>query len=105
MQPSRSAKINSAAELPVPPRLRVLQKRTEDNRFCSSMMSSNFDILLSDINVSEDGDGFTVVRAMRDANPDCVTNLLTGYPGFETALEAIHNEVDDYVVKPADIAL
>src|SRR5207245_11265215 len=42
---------------------------------------------------------------MRDANPDCVTVLLTGYPGFETALKAIHTEVDDYVVKPADIAV
>ena len=67
------------------------------------MKTCSFDVLLSDINVSEDGDGFTVVRAMREANPDCVTILLTGYPGFETALEAIHNEVDDYVVKPVDL--
>ena len=67
--------------------------------------SSNYDVLLCDINISQEGDGFTVVRAMRDANPDCVTVLLTGYPGFETALKAIHTEVDDYVVKPADIAL
>jgi ActR/RegA family two-component response regulator len=69
----------------------------------AAMKAGHFDILLSDINVSEDGDGFTVVRAMREANPDCVTILLTGYPGFETALEAIHNEVDDYVVKPVDL--
>jgi ActR/RegA family two-component response regulator len=69
----------------------------------TAMKAGHFDILLSDINVSEDGDGFTVVRAMREANPECVTILLTGYPGFETALEAIHNEVDDYVVKPVDL--
>ena len=69
----------------------------------AAMKTCSFDVLLSDINVSEDGDGFTVVRAMREANPDCVTILLTGYPGFETALEAIHNEVDDYVVKPVDL--
>jgi ActR/RegA family two-component response regulator len=69
----------------------------------AAMKAGHFDILLSDINVSEDGDGFTVVRAMREANPECVTILLTGYPGFETALEAIHNEVDDYVVKPVDL--
>src|SRR5947208_3087732 len=67
--------------------------------------SSNFDVLLCDINISQEGDGFTVVRAMRDANPDCVTVLLTGYPGFETALKAIHTEVDDDVVKPADLGL
>jgi DNA-binding NtrC family response regulator len=62
-----------------------------------------FDILLSDLNIGEPGDGFKVVRAMRKAQPKCVTILLTGYPAFDTAVEAIHHEVDDYVVKPADI--
>jgi ActR/RegA family two-component response regulator len=32
-----------------------------------------------------------------------VTMILTGYPAFETALEAIRQQVDDYIVKPADI--
>ena len=63
----------------------------------------NFDVLLSDLNIGQVGDGFEVVRAMRAAHPDCVTILLTGYPAFETAVQAIHDEVDDYVVKPADI--
>jgi ActR/RegA family two-component response regulator len=67
--------------------------------------SNKFDALLCDININQEGDGFTVVRAMREAAPDCVTVLLTGYPGFETALRAIHSEVDDYVVKPADIGI
>jgi YesN/AraC family two-component response regulator len=44
-----------------------------------------------------------VVRAMRKVQPRCVTILLTGYPAFESAVEAIRHEVDDYVVKPADI--
>jgi CheY-like chemotaxis protein len=29
--------------------------------------------------------------------------ILTGYPAFETALEAIRQQVDDYIVKPASI--
>ena len=62
-----------------------------------------FDVLLSDLNVSEEGDGFTIVHAMRNANPNCVIILLTGYPAFESAVEAIHHEVDDYFVKPADV--
>jgi DNA-binding NtrC family response regulator len=62
-----------------------------------------FDILLSDLNIGAPGDGFIVVQAMRKAQPKCVTILLTGYPAFETAVKAIHHEVDDYVVKPADI--
>jgi len=59
--------------------------------------------MLSDLNIGQDGDGFTVVQAMRKAHPNAGTFLLTGYPAFESALHAIHDEVDDYFVKPADI--
>ena len=64
-----------------------------------------FDVLLSDINISKEGDGFDVVHAMRKVNPKCVTILLTGYPALQTAVQALHDQVDDYVVKPADIDL
>ena len=47
--------------------------------------------------------GFTVVQAMREANPDAVTILLTAYPAFETAVDSIREEVDDYFTKPADV--
>ncbi len=69
----------------------------------SEMRTHGFDVLLSDLNIGKNGDGFTVVQAMRKAHPRCLTILLTGYPGFEAALQAIHNEVDDYFVKPADL--
>jgi YesN/AraC family two-component response regulator len=61
-----------------------------------------FDLLLSDLNIGEPGDGFTVVSAMRRIQPAAVTIILTGYPAFESALRAIQNQVDDYLVKPAD---
>lgn len=64
---------------------------------------STFDALICDINIDTESDGFIVVQAMREANPYCVTVMLTGYPGFETAIRAIHTEVDDYVVKPTEI--
>ena len=64
---------------------------------------SEFDVLLSDLNIGEDGDGFNVVSAMRQIQPNCVTVILTGYPAFESALLAIRHQVDDYLVKPADI--
>lgn len=60
-----------------------------------------FDILLTDLNIGQPGDGFTVVSAMRRTQPDVATVILTGYPAFETALAAIRSQVDDYVVKPA----
>jgi DNA-binding response OmpR family regulator len=61
-----------------------------------------FDVLIADLNVGHPADGFTVVSAMRRTQPEAVTLILTGYPAFETALEALRQQVDDYVAKPAD---
>ncbi|HET7441489.1 MAG TPA: response regulator [Terriglobales bacterium] len=66
--------------------------------------SELFDVLIADLNVGQPGDGFTVVSAMRRTQPNCVNLILTGYPAFETALEAIRQQVDDYIVKPTDIS-
>lgn len=65
--------------------------------------SEKLDVLISDLNIGEPGDGFTVVSAMRRTQPDAPTFILTGYPAFETALEAIRQQVDDYLIKPADV--
>jgi ActR/RegA family two-component response regulator len=65
--------------------------------------SEKFNVLLSDLNIGNPGDGLTVVSAMRRTQPEAVTIILTGYPAFETALEAIRQQVDDYIVKPASI--
>ncbi|MGE5324569.1 MAG: response regulator [Actinomycetota bacterium] len=62
-----------------------------------------FDVLLSDLNIGQPGDGFTVVSAMRRVQPEACTFILTGYPDFETALQAIRSQVDDYLLKPTDV--
>lgn len=69
----------------------------------AQITSKHFDVLIADLNVGQPGDGFTVVSAMRRTQPNCVNFILTGYPAFETALEAIRNQVDDYLVKPIEI--
>jgi ActR/RegA family two-component response regulator len=69
----------------------------------SAISEAKFDVLIADLNIGMAGDGFTVVSAMRRTQPDAVTIILTGYPAFETALEAIRSQVDDYAVKPANI--
>jgi DNA-binding NtrC family response regulator len=53
-----------------------------------------FDVLIADLNLAEEGDGFLVVSAMRHIQPQCVNLILTGYPALETALQAIHSQVD-----------
>src|SRR5437764_10027161 len=65
--------------------------------------STKFDVLISDLNVGEPGDGFTVVSAMRRVQPHVITFILTGYPDFDSALKAIRSQVDDYITKPADV--
>ena len=64
---------------------------------------ATFDVLLSDLNIGQPGDGFTVVSAMRRVQPEAATFILTGYPDFDTALQAIRGQVDDYLLKPADV--
>src|SRR5258708_3149753 len=67
------------------------------------VMTKKFDVLIADLNIGEPGDGLTVVSAMRRTQPTAVAFILTGYPAIETALEAIRQQVDDYLIKPADI--
>src|SRR6266566_677424 len=81
-------KVTSAAT--VPEALRLISQQT-------------FDVLIADLNIGSAGDGFTIVSAMRRTQPHVVTFILTGYPAFETALEAIRQQVDDYLIKPTEI--
>jgi ActR/RegA family two-component response regulator len=69
----------------------------------SAISRQQFEILLSDLNIGEPGDGFIIVGAMRRAQPGARTYIMTGYPDFASALEAVRNQVDDYLVKPCSI--
>ena len=62
-----------------------------------------FEILLSDLNIENQEDGYAVVRAIREVNPNCVTIILTGHPGFDSVIQGIRQGVDDYVIKPARV--
>jgi ActR/RegA family two-component response regulator len=65
--------------------------------------TAQFDLLLTDLNIGEQDDGLAVVSAMRRTQPNCLILILTGFPGFDTVLEAMHNQVDEYLIKPAPI--
>lgn len=63
----------------------------------------SFDVLLTDLNIHSEGDGFLVITAMRRAQPRCKNFIITGYPGLENTIRAIQSQVDDFFTKPADI--
>lgn len=69
----------------------------------AEIAAQKFDALLSDLNLPIQNEGFTVIRAMRKQQPRCVNFILTGYPGEESALQALDYQVVRYFTKPVDI--
>jgi CheY-like chemotaxis protein len=65
--------------------------------------TQNFDVLITDLHMPDPGDGFTVVSAMRHAQPNALTMLVSGYPDVQSAMAAILLEADEIVVKPFEI--
>jgi YesN/AraC family two-component response regulator len=49
------------------------------------------------------GDGLTVVSAMRHANPEAVTLLLSAFPEMSAAANAILMQTDEILVKPMKV--
>lgn len=69
-----------------------------------AMASQSFDALISDLNMGEPSDGFTLISAMRREQPQAVTVLITGFPDFDSAWLTMRNHVDECVIKPAEPA-
>jgi ActR/RegA family two-component response regulator len=65
--------------------------------------SEQFDVLLTDLNIGQPSDGFTLVSAMRCTQPNAINIIITGYPDLDSALNAIRRQVDAYVIKPTNI--
>ncbi len=49
-----------------------------------------------------DGNGLDVIEAIRNANPDARTIMLTGYGNITTAVTAVKLGAVDYLAKPSD---
>jgi DNA-binding response OmpR family regulator len=62
--------------------------------------TEKFDALITDLHMPNPGDGFTVISAMRHAQPDALTLLVSGYPDVQSAMAAILLEADEIIVKP-----
>jgi CheY-like chemotaxis protein len=65
--------------------------------------AGSYDVLLSDLHMPGKGDGLTVVSAMRHANPQAITILLSAFPEMDAAAQAILLQTDQILVKPMNI--
>jgi DNA-binding response OmpR family regulator len=67
------------------------------------IVTESFDVLITDLHMPNPGDGFTLVTAMRHAQPHALTLLVSGYPDVQSAMAAILMEADEILVKPFEV--
>src|SRR6202040_4064485 len=65
--------------------------------------TESFDVLITDLHMPNPSDGFAVVTAMRHAQPDALTLLVSGYPDVKSAMDTILLQVDEIIVKPFEV--
>lgn len=65
---------------------------------------SNFHVLVTDLRMP-DQDGIEVIRYAHEHCPQTLTIVITGYASAESAIEALHYKVFDYLRKPFDFDL
>jgi len=63
----------------------------------------DIDILISDIKMPH-MDGLELVRCAKSYHPDLRCVLMTGFASTESAIQALRHGVDDYTVKPFNLA-
>jgi two-component system response regulator HydG len=63
---------------------------------------NSYDIVLTDL-VMRDLSGLEIVRKVKASTPETEVIVMTGYPSYETALEAMDEGAYDYLNKPIDL--
>ena len=66
------------------------------------IVEQHFDVLITDLHMPGAGDGFAVVTAMRHAQPEALTLVVSGFPDVQEAMAAILLQADEVLVKPFD---
>lgn len=64
--------------------------------------SKEFDILLTDLKMPQ-MDGMALTAEVREKHPNLPVVIMTGFPTIDSAIDALRNKVEDYIVKPFNI--
>jgi YesN/AraC family two-component response regulator len=57
----------------------------------------------ADLHMPDPGDGFALVAAMRHAQPEALTLVVSGFPDVQEAMAGIGLQADEVLVKPFDV--
>jgi len=66
-----------------------------------ALAEEEFDLVITDLRMN-DVDGFEIMRNLASQHPKCAIIVITGHASTESAIEAIHQNVHDYIPKPFD---
>ena len=94
--------------------LEMMQRGLESQRFkvtpvtgvaeaLARINTDTFDVLVTDQRMPSPADGFTVVSAMRSAQPEVLTVVTSGNPDTQAAMAAIVLQADEILMKPHDV--
>lgn len=69
----------------------------------AEIKTQQYDVLLSDLHVSEIDGGFKLIEEMRKVQPHCINFILSGYAADESLQRAKAHEVAHFFIKPVKI--
>jgi DNA-binding NtrC family response regulator len=76
-------------------------KTDRGNLALQLLQESHFDLVITDL-VMEDTDGLQVLKKTKELNADTMVIILTGYGDMKSAIEALRQQADDYLLKPCE---
>jgi DNA-binding response OmpR family regulator len=76
--------------------------RASDGDIAVEMLErSNFDLVITDL-VMERTDGIQVLKKTKEIDRSTMVIILTGFGDMLSAIEALRNQADDYMLKPCE---
>lgn len=76
--------------------------RAESGEKAVRLMENNtFDLVITDL-VMEQTDGIQVLKKTKEINSETMVIILTGYGDMPSAIDALRNHADDYLLKPCE---
>src|SRR2546426_9893447 len=65
-------------------------------------LNGGFDVVITDLRLG-DSDGLSVARQVHEADSETPVIVFTGFGSLESAVDAMHRGVFDYLLKPCDV--
>jgi DNA-binding NtrC family response regulator len=81
----------------------LVTRASSGDRAMELLHLSNFDLIITDL-VMEKTDGIQVLRYSKQLNATIMVIVLTGFGNMLSAIEALRNQADDYMLKPCESA-